>query len=126
MELSEAPRGERPFVEGYGPGGFRIGGERRDGSILILADRVVPWPDAGAAVPDAAALVAAFAGEGMELVVIGLGAGAAPLPPSFRQAFAAAGLAVEAMDTGAACRTYNVLAGEGRAVGAALRALPAG
>ena len=33
------------------------------------------------------------------------------------------GLALEAMDTGAACRTYNVLLAEGRPVGAALVAV---
>jgi uncharacterized protein len=31
------------------------------------------------------------------------------------------GIGLEVMDTGAACRTYNVLASEGRAVAAALR-----
>ena len=40
-----------------------------------------------------------------------------------RRAFAEAGIALEAMDTGAACRTYNVLLAEGRPVGAALLAV---
>jgi len=40
-----------------------------------------------------------------------------------RRAFAEAGLALEPMDTGAACRTYNVLLAEGRPVGAALIAV---
>ncbi len=132
MELTEAPRGDRPFVESYGPGGFRIGGERWAGPVLILADRVVAWERGDAAVPDAEALAAAFAGEGVELLILGLGAGPAAVsgavsavPPAARAALREAGLAVEAMDTGAACRTYNLLAGEGRAVGAALIALPA-
>ncbi len=132
MELTEAPRGDRPFIESYGPGGFRIGGERWTGPVLILADRVVAWERGDAAVPDAEALAAAFAGEGVELLILGLGAGPAAVsgavsavPPAARAALREAGLAVEAMDTGAACRTYNLLAGEGRAVGAALIALPA-
>ena len=133
MELTEAPRGDRPFIESYGPGGFRIGGERWTGPVLILADRVVAWERGDAASPDVAALAAAFAGEGVELLILGLGAGraavsgagAATVPPGARAALREAGLAVEAMDTGAACRTYNLLAGEGRAVGAALIALPA-
>ncbi len=37
-----------------------------------------------------------------------------------RRAFAEAGVSLEAMDTGAACRTYNILLAEGRPVGAAL------
>ncbi len=132
MELTEAPRGDRPFIESYGPGGFRIGGERWTGPVLILADRVVAWERGDAASPDVAALAAAFAGEGVELLILGLGAGPAAVsgavsavPPAARAALREAGLAVEAMDTGAACRTYNLLAGEGRAVGAALLALPA-
>ncbi len=130
MELTEAPRGDRPFVESYGPGGFRIGGERWTGPVLILADRVVAWELGDAAVLDAEALAAAFAGGRTELLILGLGAGpaavSAALPPAARAALREAGLAVEAMDTGAACRTYNLLAGEGRAVGAALKPLPAG
>lgn len=126
MELTEAARGDRPFIESYGPGGFRIGGERWTGSVLILADRVVAWERSDAAPLEASALAAAFAGEKTELLVLGLGAGAASVPPAGREALREAGLAVEAMDTGAACRTYNLLAGEGRAVGAALMALPAG
>ena len=132
MELTEAPRGDRPFIESSGPGGFRIGGERWTGPVLILADRVVAWERGDAASPDVAALAAAFAGEGVELLILGLGAGPAAVsgavsavPPAARAALREAGLAVEAMDTGAACRTYNLLAGEGRAVGAALLALPA-
>ena len=43
--------------------------------------------------------------------------------PEVRRAFVEAGVALEPMDTGAACRTYNVLLGEGRPVGAALIAV---
>ena len=130
MELTEAARGDRPVVESYGPGGFRIGGERWTGSVLILTDRVIAWDPGDPAGVDADSLIAAIAEETMELLILGLGAGpaavSASVPPAARAALRDAGLAVEAMDTGAACRTYNLLAGEGRAVGAALKALPAG
>ena len=42
---------------------------------------------------------------------------------SLRQALRADGVVIEAMDTGAACRTYNVLMAEGRRVAAALIAV---
>lgn len=126
MELTEAPRGDRPVVESYGPGGFRINGDTWTRSVLILADRVVAWDRTDADGLDAVGLAAAFAGQETELVIVGLGAGSAAATPAVRRIFKDAGLAVEAMDTGAACRTYNLLAGEGRAVGAALKALPAG
>ncbi len=40
-----------------------------------------------------------------------------------RERLRRAGITVDAMDTGAACRTFNVLAGEGRRVAAALIAV---
>jgi uncharacterized protein len=43
-----------------------------------------------------------------------------PVPAALRQALKDAGIGVDAMDTGAACRTYNVLMGEDRRVAAAL------
>jgi uncharacterized protein len=43
---------------------------------------------------------------------------------ALRGVFAAAGLGLEPMDTGAACRTYNILLAEGRVFAAALIALP--
>ena len=45
------------------------------------------------------------------------------VPPALRPALREAGIVVDAMDTGAACRTYNVLLAEDRRVAAAL--LPA-
>jgi uncharacterized protein len=45
------------------------------------------------------------------------------MPASLRQALRAAGIVTEVMDTGAACRTYNVLLAEGRKVCAAMLAV---
>jgi uncharacterized protein len=42
---------------------------------------------------------------------------------ALRQELRAAGVVVAVMDTGAACRTYNVLLAEGRKVAAALIAV---
>jgi uncharacterized protein len=46
------------------------------------------------------------------------------VPSALRQGLRAGGIVVDAMDTGAACRTYNVLLAEERRVAAALIALP--
>jgi uncharacterized protein len=56
--------------------------------------------------------------------VLGCGPAALLVPEAVRARFKAAGIAIEAMNTGAACRTYNVLAAEGRPVAAALIAVP--
>ena len=46
-----------------------------------------------------------------------------PVPAALRAHFRGLGVMVDAMDTGAACRTYNVLMAEERRVAAALIAL---
>jgi uncharacterized protein len=55
-----------------------------------------------------------------ELVIFGSGKRLRFPPPSFLRALMAQRIGLETMDTLAACRTYNILAGEGRHVIAAL------
>lgn len=55
-----------------------------------------------------------------ELVIFGSGTRLRFPPPAFLRSLMAARIGVETMDTIAACRTYNILAGEGRKVLAAL------
>jgi uncharacterized protein len=63
-------------------------------------------------------------GSATELLLIGTGARHEMIAPALRNALKEMGLAVDTMDTGAACRTFNILLGEGRRVAVALR-LPA-
>ncbi|HJU30991.1 MAG TPA: MTH938/NDUFAF3 family protein [Hyphomicrobiaceae bacterium] len=120
-----APRypGRAP-IDAYGNGGFRFADMSHRGSILCLPSGIHAWPPAGPADITAPALAAALA-EKDALGVLLLGTGQRQVFPAsdVREAFAAAGIALEAMDTGAACRTYNVLLAEGRPVGAALLAV---
>ena len=122
MDIAPRLAPGRLVVQGYGGGGFRVSGARHDGPILIFGDRVVPWRGAEAA---GAAKLAGLepvlsAAPPVELILFGLGSCPAPLAPALRRSLAQRGVRVEAMDTGAACRTFNVLAGEGRQVAAAL------
>jgi len=55
-----------------------------------------------------------------ELVIFGSGARLRFVAPALTRALIERGIGVETMDTAAACRTYNVLAAEGRSVVAAL------
>lgn len=55
-----------------------------------------------------------------EVVLFGSGGGFRFPATAWIAPLLAAGIGVETMDTGAACRTYNVLAAEGRRVAAAL------
>lgn len=114
----------RQIIEAYGGGGFRVSGVRYEGSIIVMVDRVVPWP-----VDDAAALGAESFGSlldaevDVELLLVGCGRGVQVIPPEAKRPLSEAGIATEPMDTGAACRTYNILLAEERHVAAALIAL---
>ncbi len=55
-----------------------------------------------------------------EVVIFGSGARLRFARPALMRALIERGIGVETMDTGAACRTYNVLVSEGRSVLAAL------
>jgi uncharacterized protein len=118
------PTSPTQSIDAYGGGGFRIGGQAYRGSILVLPESVEPWPVADIAelTVDSLSPVAA-ASAGIELLLIGCGARIALIPPALRQAMREKGVVIDAMDTGAACRTYNVLRGEGRQVAAALIAV---
>lgn len=114
-----------PSIDAYGGGGFRVSGERREGSLMILSDKPRDWPvtDLAALIPaDFAEVVRAGAGE-VEFVLLGVGPSPAPPPRAVREALQAAGMGLEVMDTPTAARMYNVLAGEGRRMAACLIAV---
>jgi uncharacterized protein len=114
-----------PSIDAYGGGGFRVSGERVEGSILILDDRLRPWPVASREaleVEDIAEVLAAGS-RAVEFMLLGIGPKAAPAPPEVRKALQAAGMGLEVMDTATAARLYNVLAAEGRRLAAALIAI---
>ena len=112
----------RAPIEAYGNGGFRFAGMSHRGSILCLPSGISAWEPAHPL--DMASLQAALAEKAaLRLLILGTGRTLEFPAPELRRAFAEAGVSLEAMDTGAACRTYNVLLAEGRPVGAALVAI---
>jgi uncharacterized protein len=119
------PQGKQ-IIEAYGEGGFRISGQRVEGSVIVFPDKVVAWGpgEAGAmSADDLQAVRAAGQAGSVELLLIGTGARMTQVDRALRQTLRADGVVIEAMDTGAACRTYNVLMAEGRRVAAALIAV---
>jgi uncharacterized protein len=123
-DITPTPAPETNIVQAYGDGGFRIGGVAHAGSVVVLPARVEPWPVGEAAGITAESLrIVVDAEPRVELLLIGCGTRIALLPAALRRHLRAAGIGVEAMDTGAACRTYNVLVAEGRRVAAALIAI---
>lgn len=114
-----------PSIDAWGGGGFRVSGQWRPGSLLILGDEPHSWNVASLARLTAADFAPVFAAgpELVEFVLLGTGATQALPPREIRDALRAAGLGLEFMSTEAAGRMYNVLAGEGRRMAAALIAV---
>src|SRR5262245_53661412 len=126
MDLTPLIPQGRQIVEGYGDGGFRISGKRLEGSVIVFPGEVMAWPAASFQAIDLANLepVAQAGREGrVDLLLIGCGERLLRVEKSIRDHLRSAGIVVEVMDTGAACRTYNVLMSEGRRVAAALIAV---
>ena len=125
MDLVPRIPAGRQIVSAYGDLGFRILGRRHEGSLLVFPDRVLPWPLADIGGLTFEQLTPVLTAEpAVELLLVGCGARAAALPAALRAAMRARGVGLEALDTGAACRTYNVLLAEGRRIAAALIAVP--
>lgn len=111
-------------IDAYGNGGFRFAGMSHKGSLLCLPDGMRAWSavnSAGLTLADFAPVLAVA--DQIDVLLIGLGHGPTDLSPALRRALREAGLIVEAITTGSAVRTYNVLMNEERAVGAALLAV---
>ena len=117
MEPAPSPESGRQVIERYGAAGFRVSGVFFAGPVLILPDRTISWPEQAITLE---ALAPAIDCGGFELILLGLGKRGAPVKPALRATLKARGIGVEAMDTGAACRTYNLLVAENRRVAAAL------
>ena len=117
------PQG-RQVVESYGDGRFRISGEIWTGSVLLRPDATSTWPVNDVRELTLESLAPLTESEDIpEILLIGCGSRAELLPRSLRDAIRAEGMVADAMDTGAACRTYNVLMAEDRRVAAALIAI---
>lgn len=114
----------RHAIDAYGAGGFRFAEMSHRGSILALPSGVRAWDAAAPADLTPEAFDAVLAEDGLDLLLVGVGAALVILPEATRWRLREARIAVEAMTTGAAARTYNTLLAENRRVGAALLATP--
>ena len=107
-------------VRGVSGDGIRIGNDNYAQTVALSPERVITdWPEkplADLTIDDFDSLLA----DNTELIVIGTGANTAIPSRELMFAFARRGVGLEMMDTAAAARTFNVLAGEGRRVIAVL------
>ena len=107
------------IITGYGSDHVVINGTRHTRSLVVLPDEVISdWTTTwtGLTAPDFDVVLM----RAPEIVLLGTGQRQHFPSPAIYKALIAARIGVEIMDTPAACRTYNILAGEGRRVAAAL------
>ena len=124
MKLARHAPTDRQIVQRYGNGGFRVSGVDFAGSVLVRPQGTESW--SASSLEDITlndfAPVLEHA-NALDVFLLGCGAQMERLSPDLRNALKDGGLVVDTMETGAACRSYNVLVTEGRSVAAALLAI---
>lgn len=120
MEFNLEIPGNHFFIRSIGEQGIRINDDYYTSPLIVATRRIIPeWPVNSVDDIDEAALEAIFELD-PEVVLLGTGQHQVFLPPVTQMHFYRRGTGFEVMTTDAACRTFNVLASEGRQVVAAL------
>lgn len=124
MDVTPLVKKGQHIIQSYSGGHFKVSGQVYDYAVIVSPDEVCAWCVADVRTVDdlTEAHFEAFlkkAGE-IDVLLLGTGQTLSFLSSGLRKTLKARGLMVEMMDTGAACRTYNVLMAEGRRVVCAL------
>ncbi len=124
MDITPLVPEERQYVQSYGSGFFKVSRVDYQGSVIVLPNQTISWDVNVLGDVNLGSLAPVLAeGPRVEILLIGCGEMMQLLPRSLMDTCRKKGLAIDTMDTGAACRTYNVLAAEGRRAAACLIAL---
>lgn len=122
MDVTPLVREGLQLIQSYSDKGFKITGTAHESAVFVFPDETVPWND----VSDLTSLTnqsfdaLVTQKNEIDVLLIGMGKRMKPLPADLQKHLHANGLYPDVMDTGAACRTFNVLVAEGRRVVAAL------
>ncbi|GMV56342.1 MAG: hypothetical protein AMXMBFR6_21470 [Betaproteobacteria bacterium] len=110
-------------ITAYGPGWFEVAGAHIETSLIIMPDRLISdWARGLGSEPEplSASQLASLAELGCAILLLGTGSSQRFPERHLLRPILRAGMGIEIMTTPAACRTYNLLASEGRSVAAAL------
>ncbi|MFK7839672.1 MAG: Mth938-like domain-containing protein [Bdellovibrionales bacterium] len=122
MDVTPLVKEGAQIIQGYANGSFRISGKVFKGAVFVLMDQSIAWGFDGdaKALSEADFQILIEDHDNIDVVLLGTGAALTFPDPALKRVLKERGLNVEVMDSGAACRTYNVLMAEGRRVVAAL------
>ncbi len=119
LQMREIETGERHIISGYSPAGFRINQSLYEHHIVLTHNQIWKWSVSEWAGLETSSF-AALKHLNIEILLLGAGQKIQLLPKLIRSDLRAWGMSVDVMDSGAACRTYNILVAEDRAVACAL------
>jgi len=121
MDIKRIAPTDSQHIQRYGPGGFVVSGIEYTGPVIVFPKITQVWAVKRPCDLMSGDFVSILdqASE-LDLCLLGVGGTMHKVSEDVRETLRAAGVNIEPMDTGAACRTFNVLLAEGRAVAAAL------
>lgn len=124
LDINPVVPEDRQLIHAYGDGCFKVTGEAYEGSILVFPERTELWQ---ARTPEDIHLQnlepVVAARDDVDILLVGCGPRFTAIPKGLRADLKNQGIVLEWMDTGAACRTFNVLVAEERRVAAAILAV---
>lgn len=112
---------DRQVIQSYGDGKFRISEKQYEQALLVFPQHTIPWSpvdENNLRLNDFEAVLKAK--PAIDILLLGCGKTTLFVPLTLRDAIKERGIVLEPMDTGAACRTFNILLGEDRRIAAAL------
>lgn len=122
MDVTPRISADSKVIQSYKNGEFKVSGDVYQGGVLVFPDDVRPWTIhknvADLDISDLQVIIDAK--PDFEVLLLGTGNDFAFLPPELSAHLKQHGISAECMNTGAACRTFNVLLTEGRKVCAAM------
>lgn len=123
MDVTPLVKKGQQIIQSYSGGRFKVSGERHDGAIVVFPSETKAWAPSShdiseLKIEDFDAVLAVK--DDLDVILFGTGAAQEFLQPELKKMLKKEGLHIDVMDTGAACRTYNVLMAEGRRVAAIL------
>lgn len=120
MRFNQDPSPAATLIRSYGGGEIKINDTTFQQPVIVSSSAVAAGPAVATADELAAVHAGAVLAHEPEVVLLGTGTRQRFPAPEFGAAFLRVGVGFEVMDTGAACRTFNVLVAEQRRVVALL------
>lgn len=124
MKVTLENTGSLNVIRAYTPGHVTVNQHTYTASIVVTPERIITDWQPRQLAEITMVNMETIAALGMEVVLLGTGAQLQFPNPALLRPLVQAQIGYEVMDTGAACRTYNVLMGEGRRVAAMLLIAP--